>query len=471
MVIAVPAQSQDNNDAIWDLRRCLSYAEENNLSLRIAALNLENNEVIVDRTRASRLPNVNAGFGYGSNFGYAINPFTNEFTSQGIQSLNGGIQSAVTLYNFGRITKSIEQSEIDLQGSRQDLLQAEYDLMLNVTLAYLDILRNRELVESAETQVASTVQQRDRSARLVEAGSVPRADLLQIEAQIATDRLALLNARNQLETTYLGLMQLLQLDPNEPFGIVAMEIDVPEGDIFEQNTREIYQLAEENMPFIKSADLQVRSAQLGEGIARTGLYPTLSASGSMGTGWASGRTISTGNQLIIPDTTSVFASFAGSPYQEVRLASTFSTFERKDYAFEDQLRDNVNASFNFNLNIPIYNRHQNHAAIQQAEIARKRAELVSLQERQRLQQDIQQAYVAARSAYGSYTATLKQIEALELALQNTERQLNVGAVNSLEYLIASNNLARARNELVQSKYSYVFRAKILDFYLGKPLDF
>jgi len=342
--------------------------------------------------------------------------------------------------------------------------------MLNVTLAYLDIVRNQELVKSAEIQVASTREQRNRTSRLVEAGSIPRADLLQIEAQIATDQLNLLNNRNQLEISYLTLIQLLQLDPNLPFVVEDIDVEIPANDIFETEMEEIYEVAEANMPFIESADLQERSAQLGENIAKTGLLPSLSASGSVGTGWASGRSIRSGS-VIVPDTTTINASLRGSAFQEIRLASAFEQTEFSDYTFGNQVRDNVNASVSINLNIPIYNRKANSAAIQRAEISRQSAELNSLIQRQRLEQDIQQAYVAARTAYGTYTSTLKQIEALELSFLNTQRQFNLGAANSVDYLIAKNNLERARNDLVQAKYGYVFRAKILDFYLGKPLDF
>lgn len=463
--------SLGQSSQIWDLESCLEHALQHNLLLQQSRLTLERNEVNLAQSEASRLPNLNAGVGFGSNFGYTINPFTNEFTSQSLQSLNGGINSSVTIYNFGRIAQTIAQAEVDVKSSELDYLQAEYDLMLNVTLAYLDIIRSQELVESAQIQVQSTRQQRDRTDRLVQAGSLARADLLQIEAQIATDELNLINTRNQLETSYLSLMQLLQIDPNQPFGIAAIEVDIPKNDVFQNEMQEIYEAAESNMPFIESADLQVRSAQFGERIARTGALPSITASGSVGTGWASGRFIPTGNQIVIFDTTQISASLGGSGFQEISLASSFEQPETEAYSFSQQIRDNVNASVSLNLNIPIYNRQQNSAAMQRAEIARKSAELNSLQQRQRLEQDIQQAYVAARSAYGTYTSTLKQIEALALSFQNTERQFNLGAANSIEYLLAKNNLERARNDLVQAKFSYIFRAKILDFYLGKPLSF
>jgi len=144
---------------------------------------------------------------------------------------------------------------------------------------------------------------------------------------------------------------------------------------------------------------------------------------------------------------------------------------RESYPFRAQIRDNISTAVGVSLSIPIYSRYQNHAAVQQAQIQRQQAELRAQQSRQQLEQDIQAAYVQARSAYGTYTSTLRQIEALELTLANTEKQFNLGVVNSLDYIVAKNNLERARNDLVQSKYNYIFRVKVLDFYRGRPIGF
>lgn len=462
---------QAQNPKRWTLRECLDYAAQENLGLQIAELSLENSDIVMQRSRAARLPNLNGSSGFNSNFGYVVNPFTNEFVAGGNQSFNLGVSSGVTLYNGGQITQTIRQAEIDQRVAQLDLQQAEYDLALNVTLAYLNILRNQELVESAEIQVQSTREQRNRSEKLVDAGVIPRASLLQIESQIATDELALVNARNQLETAYLNLTQLLQLDPSQPFAIQDVEVDVPENDIFETPLDNYYQAGKANMPYIQSADLQVQSAEVGEKIAYANYLPRLSAFGSLGTGWASGRNRSTGETFTVRDTIGQAISLNNEQYQPGSLVIEGSQNVTEAYGFGAQVRDNINASVGISLNVPIYNRYQSTAAVQQAEIFKKQTELQALQQRQRLEQDIQAAYVAARSAYGTYSSTLRQIESLELTFENTEKQFNLGVVNSVDYLIAKNNLARARNDLVQTKYNYIFRAKILDFYQGNPIGF
>ena len=463
----LPAQTQER----WTLRECLEYAEEQNLSLKLAQLNVDNSDVVLRRSRAARMPNFNASSGFNSNFGYVVNPFTNEFTAGGNQNFSLSFNSGVTLYNGGRIANNIRQAEVDQRVAALDLEQAEYDLGLNVVLAYLDVLRNQELVKSAEIQVASTREQRERTAKLVDAGVVPRADLLQLESQIATDQLALVNNRNQLETAYLNLTQLLQLDPNQPFAIESIEVEIPANDVFDTELNQYFQAGKDNMPFIESADLQVQSAELGEQIARSGYLPTVSAFVGFGTGWASGRTQFTGQNITRNDTFGQAISLNGGEFQPGAVVVENQMPVSQPYSFADQVRDNINTSVGVQLSIPIYNRFQNHAAVQQAAIQRDRAELQSLQQRQRLEQDIQAAYVAARSAYGTYTSTLRQIESLELTFDNTEKQYNLGVVNSVDYLIAKNNLERARNDLVQAKYNYIFRAKVLDFYQGKPIGF
>lgn len=469
--LSLPAPLLAQQRQVWNLQQCLEHARDNNIPLLQARLNMESSEVELARNQASRLPSLNAGFGFGANFGYTINPFTNEFTSAGNQSFNGGLQSGVTLFNAGRITQTIQQADLDLRASELNLKQAEVDLTLNITLAYLDILRNAELVQAAALQLNTTREQRDRTARLVEAGVVARADLLQLESQIATDELALVNAENQLETAHLALMQILRLDPSEPFGVQRIEVELPANDIFRTPLSEIYQTATNTQPGVLGAEINVRSAELGEKIARTGLMPSLSASASMGTGWASGRERFSGQSIVVNDTQQVSVSLGGSDFQTLDLASSFEQPVREPYTFVDQLSDNINASVNLSLNIPIYNRHQNVANIQQAEIRRRQAELQAEQVRLNLEQTIQQAYVLARSAYSTYQSTLKQLDALQLTFDNTEKQFNLGVVNSVDFLLAKNNLERARTDLVRNKYNYIFRLKILDFYQGKPIGF
>ena len=462
--------SSANAQEIWSLKRCLEYAQETNIALKQAELNTQSSQIGLEQAKAARLPNLNAGVNGGTNFGYTINPFTNTFESLSVQSINAGVNSGVTIFNGFRLSNTIKQSQIDFQASELDQKQAEYDLALNVTLAYLNILRSAEIVESASLQVNSTTEQRDRTNKLVKAGSLAQADLLQIESQIATDELQLVNAQNQLQMAYLTLQQILRLPPSQSFGIEKPNIADPELEVLAANPDEIYRLAEATQPFIKSAELNVKSAGLAIEIAKAGVLPSLTASGSVNTRYVAGRTTPNGKiETIALPPTNVDVSLNGADPVSAEITTYRDIFLEDTYTFGSQMRDNIGGSVFLNLNLPIYNRRQNKSAIQRSELILQNAQLNSDLQKQLLEQTIQQAFLDAKSAYSSYASTLKQVEALELTFKNTEKQLNLGVANSTEYLLATNNLNRARNDLVRTKFDYIFRTKVLDFYQGKPL--
>ncbi len=425
------------NESPWDLQKCLDFGMENNLRLQQSALGVQSAQLGLEQSRNNRLPNLNAGFGVNNNFGFNIDPLTNAFQTNGTQALNGGISSGITLYNGLRLQNLIKQSEIDLQASQKDLDDGQNTLVLNIATAYLQILSDMETLEAAKVQLESTVQQRDRTAKLVRAGTLPQADLLQLESQIATDERSIVSAKNLLQISYLNLQRFLNLPPTQGFSIVKPEIPNPTELDLPQVT-EIIALAEATQPSVEAADLRVKSAQIGRAVAQSGKLPTVSLNANTGTGYSTG-----------------FKNFTTG---ETQPLST-------------QLQRAFGGGVNLNINVPIYNRGQIENNIQQAGIRTENAELDAEIVRQSLQQNIQQAYVDAENAYASYEATRRQINALELTFQNTEKQYNLGLVNSVDYLLAKNNLNRAQFDQVRNKYIFFFRQKVLDFYMGKPITF
>ena len=431
----LPNHLKAQRSDIWSLRRCLEYAKESNIQLKQAELNVIASDVRLARAEASRLPSLNFGTNLGLRFGFFVDPFTNRLELQNSQTVDAGLQSQVNLFNGFSISNSIKQGQLNLASDKAALAQQEYDLALNVTLAYLQILQQAEVLESAKLQLGSTQGQRDRTAKLVRAGSLPQADLLQVESQIATEEINVINAQNLLEMAYLNLQQLLNLDPDDNFGVERLTLPDPEASFSTEPASEIYQYAEANQPGIQSADFAVQSAGLGIDIANADRLPSLGLFASVGTGWSSLRQEATG------------------------------------LSFSDQITGNRSGSVSLGINVPIYNRRQVKTNIELAEIQMQNSRYTADLERQRLKQTIEQAYLDLRSAFTTYNSTIKQVDALELAFINTEKQFNLGVVNSVDYLLAKNNLNRARFDLVRTKYTYIFQQKVLDFYQGKPIGF
>ncbi|MFK7923654.1 MAG: TolC family protein [Bacteroidia bacterium] len=433
LLLVMPARSQ--NAETWDLQRCLDYAATNNLRLQQAGLNVRSAELGLQQAQNNRLPNANAFVSARNSFGFSIDPVTDQFTTRGIFSLSPGVNSNVTLYNGFRLKNLIRQSEVDLLASQSDLDNSRNSLVLNIATAYLQVLSDYETLESARIQITSTQKQRDRTAKLVKAGSLAQADLLQLESQIATQERTLINAENSLDISYLSLRSILNLPATEEFEIQRPELPSPT-EIDLPSLDEMINYAQSTQPSVEAADMRIRSAQINQAIAQAGKLPSLSLGAGVNTGYTSGLLIN-GESVSIPD------------------------------QFSRQFGGNVGLT----LNVPIYNRGQNETNIQQAKIGIENAQLNADIVRQDLQVTIQQSYVDVKNAYSSYQSIERQIEALDLTFKNTEKQFNLGLLNSVDYLIAQNNLNQARFDLVRTKYIYFFRRKVLDFYMGKSITF
>lgn len=464
-LLLLPLSSQAQSENIWSLKRCLDQAMQNNLGLQQSKLTQQSSSVNLLSAKAARNPNLNFGPQWSSSFGRSIDPTTNEFVDQRFDALNISGNSNITVWNYGRLMKTIEKRELDLEAASKDVKQAEYDLALDVTLAYLNILFQSEILESAELQVQSTQEQLERTSKLVKAGSLAEADLAQLKSQVATEELSVVNAQNSLELAYLSLQQLLRLDPEEPFGIEKPELKDPKTTFSLTPTKEIFAYAQQAQPGIEAARLRVKSAEKDIKIAEANMYPTLSVGASVFTAWSGGRRQQTGFEEV----RSTLKTELGGVEQDITIISQQPTFGT--YPFFNQLADNYNIGLGIRLDVPIYNRRAVKSNMELAQIGVQQAQLNAELVKQSLQQLIEQAYVDARNAYSTYNSTLRQVDALELTYSNVQRQYELGASNSVDFLVAKNNLNRARFDLLRAKYNYFFRSKILDFYQGKSIDF
>jgi outer membrane protein len=428
----------------WSLQQCLNYALENNLRLQQTELSVQSSELRLQQARNNRYPNLNASASANNNFGFNINPLTNSFSTDGTQALSFGLGGGMTIYNGLRLSNLIKQSEIDLRASQSELDDSRNMLMLNIATAYLQILSDMETLEAAKVQLESTVQQRDRTAKLVRAGTLPQADLLQLESQIATDERALINTENTLEISYLNLARTLNLSAGEAqdFEIQKPEIPAP-SELNMPSMQEIINTAFQTQPSVEAADLRVKSAQIDRAVSAAGKLPSVNLNGNLGTGYTT--------FFKVPD--------PANPSEQIIVP------------FSDQVINAFGGGVGVSLGIPIYNRGQVSNNIQQAIIGLENANLNADIVRQNLEQNIQQAYVDVENAYSNYQAIVRQIEALQLTFENTEKQFNLGLVNSVDYMLAKNNLNRAQFDMVRNKYIFFFRQKVLDFYMGKPFTF
>ncbi|MFY7971831.1 MAG: TolC family protein [Flavobacteriales bacterium] len=454
----------------WSLDSCIRYAYEHNISLQRSELSIENAEINRQAAVGGMLPNLNGQASHGYNWGQRIDPFTNQFASQRIQSNSFGLSTSINLFNGFQQSLTVKQSALEIERSKWNYEKLRNDIGLNVASGYLQILLTKEFWEIAKTNRDRTALQAERIAQLVKAGSLAQVNLDQIYAQLASDEATEVSAGNNYFMAKLALMQFLQLPATgiEGFEIVSPNVEgMEQGEII-SNSQVVVEAATNNFPEIKSAEVGLKSAEMGQAIARGGMYPRLSASYSYGSGYSGASKIITGS----PDSLAYpIGTVFGSNFLVVSLPqAVYSDDDFSVKPFNDQLRDNVNRSLFFSLTVPIFNGFQTSSSIKRANIAALDAKLALDQAKQTLEQNVLRAYTDAQASLANYQAAKKSLEASQLAFDGIEQRYNRGAANQVEYNDARATLDNARAGLVRNKYEYVFRLKILDFYLGKPIN-
>lgn len=458
-LIFLPAYSV-NAQKIWSLQDCVDYALSNNIQIKQQGLLVQLAKINLLQSKLGVLPDLNGNVSHSYNYGQTVDMYTNQFASDRVQSNNFYLSSSVTLFNGFQLLNTVKQNKVELEAGKYDADKMRNDISLNIATAYLQILYNIELLDNAQSQTAITNLQVQRTEKLVDAGSAAKGVLLTLFAQQATEELSVVTVQNQLDLSYLTLVQLLDIQSADSFEIEKPLLDVSALSATILNPESVYGIAVGIQPEIKSSELKLKSSEIGLSIARGMRSPTLSLRGSYGTGYsgASTRLISNTPSGYYPSGFTSSGDTVFDPYYDI-----------EKIPFKDQIEKNKNKSISFNLTVPLFNGWRTNAAISKAKIAMLNAEYALQTSKNTLFKTIQQAYADATAALNKYTASEKSVEAYKESFKYAEQKFEVGLSNTLDYNDAKNKYAKAESELLQAKYEYVFRMKVLDFYLGKPI--
>lgn len=430
----------------WSLKDCLKHAVEHNLTIKQAALNTNLSKNAFTQSKLAVLPSLNSNASHSFNFGRSVDPYTNAFTLDRVRNNNIGASASVTLFAGFQNVNNIRMSNYDYLASKYDAEKIANDISINIITAFLQLMYNKELVAVNEDKLALSKLQVNRVGEMVDVGRLPKGNLLDTESQMAQEELQLINVQNQLDIAFLNMKQLLDLDASYSFDITAPELSISES-FAARNSEELYTTAVVNLPDVKSANAKLQSAERSLAIAQGGRSLRLSLFGSIGTGYSDARQKVTG-------------------VDSLSLVPTYT-----DYPFEEQLEDNVSQSVSFSLSIPIFNAWQANSSISRAKIAVLQSQYNLQQAENQLRKQIEQANADALAAHKKYLASQKSVQALSESFRYTEEKYNVELVSTYEYNDAKNRLFQAEADLLQSKYDYIFKIKVLDFYTGNELIF
>ncbi len=419
-------------DNVWSLQECIDYAIKNSIPVNQSLLQVTGNQASYNQALAGFLPTASAYGVYAINSGRTVDPSTNDFRTATFRNNYLGVDANLNLFSGLQQQNLLRQNKFLVKSSQESLQQAKNEAALNVSLAYLQVLNTYELVEVARSQVDLSKSQVGRTERLVQAGSLPQVDLLTLQGTLANDEVLLVNAQNNFDLAKISLMQQMNLPVQPDFQVERITVNDPGTEPYGQNVPEIYEIALKTQPGVQSADLLVKSRELGVAAARGGYYPSLSLGGS--------------------------------------ISSRYSSANGGD-AWRKQIDDNLGKETSLQLNIPILNGWQTRTRVATSVVQQKVAELEAQNVRLLLRQAIEQAYNNMLIASKRFVAYQTQVNALSNAMKAAEIRLNVGSANQVDYNLAKQNLSLAQSNLVQAKYDYLFRIKILDFYQNKPLTF
>jgi outer membrane protein len=463
--LVFPFFSANSQVKEWSLEDCINFALDSNVNVQKQVLLVETQKAQLLQDYLIMLPDLNAGATHGYNWGQTIDRYTNQFATTRVQSNNFYIGTQLNLFQGLRQINTLNQAKIEYAAVQYDLDLMMDDISIAVAGYYLDILYNEELLEVALEQKDITQQQVNRMKKMVEAGTLARGDLLNIEAQLATEELQVVEAENRLAISYLSLQQLIDHPYSKDFKIEKPELKPIETPQVAFTANNVYSVALNQRPEIKSAELRVESAQKGISIARGYLSPTISFTGT----WATGFSGASQREKDLINTSTIPIGYLQSNASEV-VVTDFDTYDYEVIPFIDQWNDNQNKSLQLSLQIPIFNGWQVRTAISQAKIRKEEADLNLKQAKLDLNKNIQQAYADAVAALKNFTASEKKVSAQQEAFKYSEQKLEVGLVTSVEYNETKKNLTAAESELLQAKYRFIYTTTVLDFYMGKPLS-
>ncbi len=428
MCAAVTSFSQEK---LWTLQECVSHALEHNITIKQAENTLLTNDQDIIAAKGQFLPSLSASTSQGLSLGTSL-VAQGIFANRTSHSTNVGLSVSQTVFNGFRNLNNKKSALLNRETNGLELNRIKDDISLNVVNAYLNVLFNKENLETAQAQILFSEKQLNQVKSLVDAGVQPAANIYDAEATLSRDEQQVTLAENNFNLALLSLSQLLQV-PYNGFNVEIIDINSPSEAVMYNSVDPVLNYALENRNEIKIAEKNIESAELNTEISKGGYLPSASLSYGFGTN------------------------------------AFYSNLTNNEEAFLDQLNTNKGHSFNLGISIPIFSRFQNKTNVAKSKIQEDNSKLRLEQAKIDLESNIQRAYTDAQAGLKAYLAAKKSLESQNLAFNNSKERFDIGVLTAFDLEQARVQLINAESSLINAKYDFVFKTKVLDFYMGKSL--
>jgi outer membrane protein len=463
LLLSITCAAQDK----WDLRRCIDYAFANNISIKQTDLQARLAKLQLHQSQLSQYPNASFSTGGSFNSGRNQDPTSFSLITQSYIAANMQLQTSAEIFNWYSKRNSIAANVWELQAALANSEKLRNDIALTIANVYLQVLLSKEQEKIAAVQLQQTQSQLKNTRKLVTAGSLPELNAAELEAQAARDSATYINAKGATQQNILSLKAYMALDAAAPFDLDIPPVErIPVEDIASLQPDIVYASAIANLPQQRVNDFKIKAAERNIAAARGNMYPTLSAFGSLGSGYNSRAQEITSSSVITAPFGKVNVN--GIDYNVFPL-QPFTNYSYSKQPFFSQLNQNFRQSAGLSINVPIFNGSNLRTAYERSKVTAENLHLQQEADNQKIKQDIYQAYNSAMIALEKFNAGKKTVEAAERSNGFAQKRYNVGMLTTLELITNQNNLFRAKLEYVLNQYDYVFKMKVLEFYKGKGL--
>ena len=420
----------------WTLNDCIEYALEKNIQLQQDKISLEESDVDVKTAKAALFPSLSFSTGHNvTNRPYQENSSTVSGTeiissnNKTTYSGNYGLNAQWTVWNGNKRMNTIKQRKMNREIAGLTVAETENSLQEQIAQVFIQILYADESVKINENTLQVSRATYERGVELFNEGSISKADLAQLEAQVSNDQYQLVTAQSSLRDYKLQLKQLLELDGTEEMNLVLPEL--ADEHVLQPlpSQTDVYQQALASRPEIQSSKLNIESSKLDISVAKAGYYPTISLSASTGS----------------------------------------TTNSASENAWGKQMKYGWNNMIGINLSIPIFDNRQNKSAVQKARLQYSSSQLDLINKQKELYKNIESLWLDATNAQQQYDAAESKLKSSRISFDMVNEQFNLGMKNTVELLTEKNNLLSAQQQRIQAKYMAILDRTLLNFYAGQEI--
>jgi outer membrane protein len=411
----------------WNLQTCLEYARKNNIQVNTLRYDQRLSEQDYLFAKAARLPTLNGTLTQSFTNSKNANPVVGGFQTQSAFAGNYSLNTGWTLYNGGYLRKNVEQQDLFIQSAGLSVKEAENDITIRITQAFLNILLAKESIVYLEDVLNTSRSQYKQADQRFQAGAISKKDLLQLQSQVAGDQYTLVTAQTSYRQNTVNLKQILQIPSSvnfqvaEPDTVIATEA-IP-------TLEEASRTAIQNRPEVLNSQLGISIAEVELEKQRALGRPSVTLGGNLSTGYSDNQTTK----------------------------------------FVPQLDNNFYQRLGVTVGIPIFNNRNVRTNVERSRIAIEQAKLTLLGTKTTLDQAVEQAYISVLNAQAQYSAAEVQLKANDETYRITSGQLELGAVNALDLQLQKTLYVQAAQAFVQAKYYAVLSIKVYNFYTGVPV--